>query len=94
MTVIVDNNHSTDRAINLENICGKFSTFGLRVYRENGHDHEKLRRALTLRSWTMPTAVIAHTMKGYGCKRMENNPEWHHRVPTESEMKEILEELK
>ena len=94
LTVIVDNNHSTDRAVNLENICGKFSSFGLRVDRENGHDHEKLGWALTLRSLRMPTAVIAHTIKGRGCKRMENDPSWHHRVPTETEMKEILQELK
>jgi hypothetical protein len=36
---------------------------------------------------------IANTIKGKGCYIMENNPEWHHKVPTELEYNKILEML-
>ena len=32
-----------------------------------------------------PTVIIAHTVKGKGISFMENNPSWHHRVPSDEE---------
>jgi transketolase len=40
-----------------------------------------------------PTAVVAETIKGFGCKLMEGNPAWHHRAPTRDELPLILKEL-
>lgn len=90
---IVDYNHSTDRALLLGDIAAKFSSFGWFASGIDGHDHHSICNALIKRERDRPTAIIAETVKGYGCKRMENNPAWHHRAPTHEELPSILEEL-
>jgi len=61
----------------------------------NGHDFSELTRALTAPpERNKPTCVIANTIKGKGVSFMENNVKWHHRVPTEAELQQALQELK
>jgi transketolase len=93
LTCIVDYNHSTDRALDIYNLTDKFLNFGWRVYDIPGHDHGLLELMLTPGKLPKPTALIAQTIKGKGIKRMENNPEWHHKQPTKEELNEILKEL-
>jgi len=93
LTVIVDNNHSADRALNLESLWHKFSAFQHYIVLAKGHNHKELEDGLNRKFFGSTTALIADTIKGYGCKRMENDPSWHHRVPTAAEMTEILKEL-
>lgn len=93
ITCIVDYNHSTDRALALGNLTAKFTSFGWSASSVNGHDHNALYEALTQTANDQPTAIVAETIKGFGCTHMENNPAWHHRVPTDDELLEILEEL-
>lgn len=90
---IVDYNHSTDRALMVGDLVSKFQSFGWDAVAISGHDHEQIFNALTRPHESRPLAVIAETIKGYGIKRMENEPAWHHRSPTEVELSEILEEL-
>lgn len=90
---IIDNNHSTDRALKLGDLKNKLISFGWEVIEIDGHDHEAIFQALSLKSQDRPRAIIARTIKGYGVKQMENNPAWHHRVPTKPEVKLMLEEL-
>ena len=33
-----------------------------------------------------PTAIIAHTIKGKGISFMEDNNNWHYRIPNEEEV--------
>jgi transketolase len=41
-----------------------------------------------------PKVVMLNTVKGRGIKRMEHHPsEWHHKIPTEQEYNEMMEEL-
>jgi len=93
VTVIVDDNQSSARSVGVGDLAAKFGAFDWQAIHVDGHDHETLVRALAHSHPRRPTAVIAHTVKGNGCKRMEGNPAWHHRVPTETELAEILEEL-
>ncbi len=93
LTCIVDYNHSTDRAIALGDISAKFAAFGWSTVVVNGHDHNDIYRALTRFQLGRPTAIVAETVKGFGCKAMENNPAWHHRAPTQDELPDILKEL-
>ena len=93
LTCIVDYNHSTDRALLLGDIALKFSSFGWFASTIDGHDHDAIYDALIKRKTDRPTAIIAETVKGYGCKRMENNPAWHHGAPTHEELSSILEEF-
>lgn len=91
LVCIVDDNHSTDRALNLGDLGEKFSSFGWLVKEINGHNHQEIYKAL--KPANKPLAIIAETIKGYGVKEMENNPAWHHRSPTKEEMERILKEL-
>ncbi len=89
----MDYNHSTDRALYLGDLVSKFEAFGWMATAVNGHDHAALSQALKCVEADRPIAIIAQTTKGFGCKLMENNPAWHHRVPTSEELPLILEEL-
>ena len=90
---IVDFNHSTDRALDLGNLSDKLKAFGWETLEIDGHNQEEILSALKRRNQTKPNAIIAQTIKGKGCKRMEQSPMWHHKVPTEKELIEILKEL-
>lgn len=90
---IVDYNHSGDRALKLGNLEEKFKSFGWMTASVDGHDQKKIYQALIKKSLNKPIAIIARTIKGYGCKIMENNPEWHHKSPNREELDIILKEL-
>ena len=90
---IIDYNHSTDRALQLNDIVGKFEAFNWATCTINGHDHQEIFNALTKSDKQKPTAIIANTIKGNGCSMMVNEPAWHHRAPTQDELKKILIEL-
>ncbi len=91
-TCIVDYNHSTDRALDLGDISSKFSSFGWESIIVDGHNHEELISEL-LKDRSAPFALVCETIKGYGIKRMESQPSWHHKSPTQEELDEILQEL-
>lgn len=93
LTCIVDYNHSTDRALILGDIAAKFAAFGWAATTINGHDHDAIYDALIRTESDRPRAIVAETVKGFGCKQMENNPAWHHRAPTQDELLAIMEEL-
>jgi transketolase len=93
ITCIVDYNHSTDRALALGDLAAKFIAFGWDALVINGHDHNQIYNAVIQSRADRPYAIIAETIKGFGCKQMENNPAWHHRAPTAEEYAAILEEL-
>lgn len=93
LTCIVDYNHSTDRALLVGDIAAKFAAFGWAAATINGHDHDAICGAVARTEPDRPMAIVAETVKGLGCKRMENDPAWHHRAPTPEELPGILEEL-
>lgn len=93
LCVIVDVNHSTDRALDLGDLVGKFAAFGFRVQSVDGHDHHALLQAMSEPPGDRPQALLAQTVKGRGCCDMENNPAWHHRAPKEQELCAMLQEL-
>jgi transketolase len=93
---IVDHNHSTDRALNIDSVEEKFSAFGWETLSIPGNDHEAIQGAFAnflSRKSNKPLCIIANTTKGYGIKIMENNPEWHHKTPSAEELKQILREI-
>lgn len=90
---IVDFNHSTDRALDLGNLEAKFQSMGFETETVDGHDHEQLTQALASGAWSMPRAVIARTVKGKGCPEMENDPAWHHRIPSPEEFEGLMREI-
>ncbi len=93
LCAIVDYNHSTDRALQLGDLARKFEAFGWEARVINGHCHSEVEMALREPVPGRPLVVIAETVKGRGCKVMENNPAWHHKAPTAEEYRLIMEEL-
>jgi transketolase len=93
LTCLVDYNHSTDRALGMGDIAAKFAAFGWAATTIDGHDAAAIEAALRQRDPQRPTAIVAETVKGRGCKQMENNPAWHHRAPSPEELECVLKEL-
>ena len=90
---ILDYNHSSDRAVMLGDVKEKIRQFGWNAISVDGHDHEQLRSALRMQQGRKPLMVVARTIKGNGCRSIENQPAWHHRSPNEAEMRQMLEEI-
>ncbi|MBI2476226.1 MAG: transketolase [Candidatus Taylorbacteria bacterium] len=93
LSLILDYNHSTDRALRLGDLRTKFEAFGWTSVSVDGHDHKAIEKALRTKHLGKPLAVIAETIKGRGSKIMENNPAWHHKAPNREELEIILKEL-
>lgn len=93
LTCIVDYNHSIDRSIRWGDLVEKFKAFGWETLEVDGHDHMALVEAFQRNDREKPLAVVANTIKGKGCKSMENEPGWHHRSPNEDELAQLLKEL-
>lgn len=74
----------------------KFQAFGWNVIHvEDGNDCGQLLEAFAQAAEAegMPSAVIAHTVKGKGVSFMENQKGWHHGVMTKEQYEQALEEL-
>ena len=72
----------------------KWSSFGWTVDDVDGHDIENIKSVLVKSSeHRKPRLVIAHTIKGKGISIMENNPNWHFKLPGRKELKVFKEEL-
>ena len=93
ITCILDYNRSNDRALKLDNIENKLKSFNWHCIEVDGHDHAQLNDALKFKHSNKPTFIIANTVKGKGITFMENNPEWHHKIPNEEDYKRIIESL-
>jgi transketolase len=90
---IVDDNRSSDRALNLGDIERKFKSFGWDSKTIDGHSHREIKKVMKTRKLTAPTVIIARTIKGKGISIMENNPEWHHKTPNHEEIAKIIAEI-
>jgi len=86
----------TEKVMSQNDIGKRFEAFGWNVIECGGHDLGSLTKAFVLakNESEKPTLIIAHTVKGCGVSFMENDPGWHHRIPTEDEYKRAAEELK
>jgi len=73
----------------------RWAAFGWHVISVLGNDINALDEAITEAKKTqgMPTVIIANTTKGCGVSFMENQAGWHHRVPTDAEYEQAIDEL-
>ena len=98
LTVIVDANgwQATGRTkdiLPLEPLVEKFRAFGWDAEDVDGHDVHNLRRCLEQPRGPRPRAWIARTVKGKGVSFMEDDNNWHYRVPTAEEVDRAEDEL-
>ena len=100
LVVIVDNNNlQIDGAI--DEVCSpypidkKFEAFNFHVINIDGNDFDQIDAAFKEARATkgMPTAIIAHTVKGKGVSFMENQVGWHGTAPNDEQYAVAMEEL-
>ena len=100
LVVIVDNNNlQIDGAI--DEVCSpypidkKFEAFNFHEINIDGNDFNQIDAAFKEAKATkgMPTAIIAHTVKGKGVSFMENQVGWHGTAPNDEQYAVAMEEL-
>ena len=93
LTVIVDFNkwQATGRSeeiMELSSLPAKWSAFGWNVHEVDGHNMLELTQLFSTLPHLngRPTAIVAHTIKGKGVSFMEDDNNWHYRIPTQEEV--------
>lgn len=83
-----------DKIVGPANWREKWAAFGWAVDETDGHDVDAFRRTLLAPGEPgKPRFIIAHTVKGKGVSIMENDPNWHFKLPRRKELKVFQEEL-
>lgn len=79
LVVIVDQNHSSDRALDNQELEKKFGAFGCLTSNIDGHNEDMITSITACTGSGKPFVVVADTIKGNGIPFMKNNPEWHNK---------------
>jgi transketolase len=99
VTAIIDYNRwqatgRSDEVLQIQPLDEKWKAFGWSVETVDGHDLSALVAALLPNdSVTQPRAIIARTIKGRGVSFMEDDNNWHYRIPTADEVRQAHKEL-
>ncbi len=101
LTVIIDRNNIqidgfTENVMPLEYLKSKYEAFNWFVQEVDGHNIRAFTAAVNQARAVhqKPSAIIAHTIPGFGVDFMENKFEWHGKPPNEEEAKKALDELR
>lgn len=99
VTAIVDHNkwQATGRSqevFGLTQIANQFKSFGWQVFEIDGHDMTEVVNTLNeCKKHDKPCAIVANTIKGKGISFMEDDNNWHYRIPNEEELMLAKKEL-
>lgn len=99
LIILVDCNRiqkmdSLENVIGIKTLAPYFKTFGCDVYEINGHSVDEINKCLSAENTSgKPKAVILNTVKGKGVSIIENNANWHWRLPKKKELKYFMKEL-
>lgn len=87
---------STEDVMPLEDLRGKWESFGWHVQEVDGHNIESVIDAASMaRAITnKPSVIIAHTIPGKGVDFMEYDYKWHGAPPNHEQAKEALQKLR
>lgn len=101
LIVFVDRNNiqidgSTDEVMPLEDLAGKWRSFGWHVQEIDGHNIESIIDAASMaRAITnKPSVVLTHTIPGKGVDFMEYDYKWHGAPPNHEQAQEALAKLR
>jgi len=101
LTAIVDRNNiqidgPTESVMPLEDLRGKWESFGWHVLEINGNDVEAVIDACSMAKAIVekPVVIIAHTIPGKGVDFMEYDYYWHGVPPNAEQAKLALKELR
>lgn len=101
LVAIIDHNNMgvsdhTSNMINMEPVEDKWRSFGWETRRINGHDVRALYDALSDvrdRQCEKPLVIVADTIKGKGVRFIEDQLQWHGRVPRGDEVENAFSQL-
>jgi transketolase len=100
VAIIIDYNkwQATGRSnevMNLPSLRDKFAAFGWSASEVDGHDISALTAAMEKvpNGSGRPVAIVAHTIKGRGVSFMQDDNNWHYRIPTAEEVLASKKEL-
>ena len=99
LIVLIDSNNwqATGRSNEIfgGDLKKKWNAFGWKTLSINGHNYFQILRSLKIaKKSKKPCAIIANTVKGKGIKFMEDDNNWHYRIPKQDELKYIKKILK
>lgn len=101
LIVIIDRNNiqidgTTEDVMPLEDLHGKWESFGWHVQEIDGHNIESVIDAVSMAKaiTNMPSVIIAHTIPGKGVDFMEYDYHWHGAPPNSDQAKEALHKLR
>lgn len=83
----------SDEVMQLSPLKEKWEAFGWQALEIDGNNIEEILTAYSQISPDKPTAIIAHTIKGKGVSFMEDDNNWHYRIPNDEEIARAKEEL-
>jgi len=86
---------SSEEVLAISPLADKWRAFGWNACETDGHDVAALVRLLSNvpDGSGKPVAIIAHTVKGKGVSFMEDDNNWHYRIPTADEVTAAKKEL-
>ena len=101
LCAIIDRNRlqidgGTEEVMGIDPLKDKWVAFGWKAIEIDGHDYSQIKMALEMADKTegQPTVIIADTVMGKGVASIENNNQWHGKVPTKEQLPEFLREVK
>ena len=96
LCAIIDWNKSGSQLMPIDDLPAKWKSFGWEVHEIDGHSEEEMKNCfekLRFEKTSTPKVIIAHTIKGRGVSFTEGHGAWHHRVPSDIEMNQLINEL-
>lgn len=100
LTVIIDYNKIQSfgfvkEVLDLEPLVAKWESFGWKVTEIDGHNIREIRGALSQVPFerTIPSCLVAHTVKGKGVSFMENNLAWHYKSANREQLDQAVDEI-
>ncbi len=101
LIVFIDRNNiqidgNTEDVMPLEDLAGKWESFGWHVQEIDGHNVESIQDAVGMAKaiTNRPSVIIAHTIPGKGVDFMEYDYHWHGVAPNSDQAKVALKELR
>ena len=100
LCAIIDRNRlqidgGTEKVMAIDPLRDKWTAFGWHAIEIDGHDFGQIKMALDMadQEKSKPTVIIANTIMGKGVKSIEDNNQWHGKVPTKEQLNTFLHEL-
>jgi transketolase len=100
LMVVIDYNkwQATGRSnevMQLESLAAKWTAFGWSTYEVDGHDLDALAAHMSNApdGSGKPSAIVAHTTTGKGVSFMEDDNNWHYKIPNAAEVEASRLEL-